>query len=207
MRKPFISILCLVCCISAIAQNNNEQCLFEKLFVLKPGLDKPAVLDSLNKLDIKLLNNLTEKLPPYADQGGDSILSETYVYSSNIPTPCFQGSNSKLAVSFADNKLYKVYISTEYQKSAMPELMANYNSLRNVIQPKWKYEKSVKVSSDNIAGFGYRYTKTQKKLKNKTENILLQYTDNNTKSITSGRYTLEVVWANLNNTRMEASSY
>lgn len=204
MRKPFILILCLVCSVAAISQN-NQKCVFERLFVIKPGADKPSVLDSLNKLNLTLVSNLTEKLPPYANQGGDSIIAETYVYTANEPTECFQGNNSKMAVSFADNKLFKVYISTEYSKSAMADMMTNYNNLRNVIKPKWKHEKGVKLNSDNIVGFGYRYTKTQK-FTNKTENILLQYVDNNTKSM-SGKYTLEVVWANLNNTRMETSSY
>lgn len=162
------------------------------------------MLDSLSKLNLTLVNNITEKLPPYGGKG-DSIIAETYVYSATGGTPCFGGNNRRMAVSFADNKLFKVYISTEYPKSAMSEMMNNYNSLRGVIQPKWKIEKGVKLSSDNVVGFGYRYTKSQK-FSNKTENILLQYVDNNTKS-TTGVYLLEVVWANLNNTRMETSSY
>lgn len=203
MRKPFILILCLAVSVTALSQN-TPNCLFERLFVIKPGSDKPAVIDSLGKLNLTLVTNTTEKLPPYGGQG-DSIIAETYVYSANEGTPCFQGNNRRMAVSFADNKLFKVYISTEYPKSAMTDMMNNYNNLRGVIKPKWKTEKGVKLSSDNIVGFGYRYTKGQK-FTNKTENILLQYVDNNTKS-TTGVYTLEVVWANLNNTRMESSSY
>ena len=56
-----------------------------------------------------------------------------------------------------------------------------------------------------LLGFGYDYTKT-KETTNKTEKISLQYVDNRTNDPKSN-YIVEVIWANLKNTRMEHSNY
>jgi len=205
MRKPFILILCLGFYAAALSQTNRE-CVFELLFTIKPGMDKAVFLDSIHKSsNAALINSSTEKVPPYANTGGDSIIVENYVYSIQSVS-CFSGRNSKFIVSFADNLLFKVYISTEYPKEAMSDMLSNYNTLRNVIKPKWKFEKSTKISGGNLVGFGYRYTKTQK-VTDKTENIQLLYIDDNVSNKTTSNYTLEVVWANLANTRMQTSNY
>jgi len=77
-----------------------------------------------------------------------------------------------------------------------------------VIKAKWAHEKAMKLSGGNIEGVGYDYTKTKNAINktNKTEKISLQYVDietNNPKT----NYLLEVLWANLENTRMEGSNY
>jgi len=205
MRKPFILIFCLGFYLAALSQTNRE-CAFELLFTIQPGLDKAVFLDSIHKTaNAALVSSSIDKVAPYKGTGGDSITVENYVYSIQSVS-CFSGKNAKFTVSFADNLLFKVYISTEFQKNEMSEMLSNYNMLRNVIKPKWQFEKSTKVSGNNLVGFGYRYTKTQKVSK-KTENILLMYIDDNVSNKTNSNYTLEVVWANLANTRMQSSNY
>jgi len=92
-----------------------------------------------------------------------------------------------------------------YPKTEYENMLANYNSLRNVIKSKWAYEKEIKISGDNMVGFGYDYTKT-KSTNKKTEKVSLMYIDSRSNDPASN-YLLEVLWANLKNTRMEGSNY
>src|SRR4051794_26053731 len=131
------------------------QCGFERLFTIKPGMDKAQVMDLVNENNYgKFSRTQIEKLPPYKGSGGDSILKEILIYT---PTSvrCFKGNNTLLKLEFADNKLYKAYISTEYPKASYKEMISNYNLLRDVIKAQWPYEKEVKLSSEKIVGFGY----------------------------------------------------
>lgn len=201
-RFSILSIL-LFSCLTVSAQ--TEKCAFEMLFKIKPGMSKMEVLDTLFKMyALKPGQTTTVKLAPYKATGGDSIIKETMIYNVE-KSVCFHGQQTKFQLEFADNKLYKVYLSTSFEKSAFQDLIANYNELRSVIKPKWAFENETKVTSENVLGFGYDYTKT-KKVTKKTEIISLQYVDaavNNPNS----NYLLEVIWANLLNTRMEGSNY
>jgi len=201
--------LILLFLISALAVTINAQqsqpCAFQRLFKFKPGMSKPVVLDSINRtFQLTIDKQQVEKLPPYKGTGGDSITKEVVSYRIDN-APCFKGRASKLYLQFADNKLYKAYIVTEYPKSAYQEMISNFNSLRSSIKPYWKYEKETKVSGSNTLGFGYDYTKVQKP-NAKTEKVSLQYVDQQTDK-SSVPYLLEVIWINLANTRMENSNY
>jgi hypothetical protein len=180
-------------------------CGFETLFTLKAGMSKPEVIDLINRnYPSNLVHTQIEKLPPYKGSGGDSIVKETFSYKRDI-TPCFKGHNTLLQLEFADNVLYKAYISTEFPKTAYGDMISNYNFLRNVIKAKWIQEKGIKLSSGNILGFGYDYTKA--KIPNqKIEKVTLQYVDRATNN-PKVDYLLEVLWINLKNTRMESSNY
>ena len=185
----------------------QDTCAFESLFTIKAGMSKNDVMDLINKKfqgGLSLVNTRIEKLPPYKKSGGDSIVKETFSYRPNF-AQCFRGRNTLAQLEFADNKLYKAYISTEYPKTSYQAMMTNYNSLRNVIKAKWPYEKEIKLSGGNIVGFGYDYTKA-KTTTNKTEKISLQYVDLKTND-QGNPYLLEILWANLENTRMEGSKY
>jgi len=201
---PFIYILSSL----LLHAQDSLTCGFETLFTIKAGMDKAEVMDLVNKnYKVDLVDRRIEKLPPYKKSGGDSITNEILLYKPDTIT-CFQGRNTLLHLQFADNKLYKAYISTEYPKSAYNDMIKNYNFLRNVIKAKWAHEKAMKLSGGNIEGVGYDYTKTKNATNktDKTEKISLQYVDietNNPKT----NYLLEVLWANLENTRMEGSNY
>jgi len=168
-------------------------------------MSKMEVLDTVFKLYAKSpVSSTVEKLAPYKATGGDSIIKEIMIYDLENPA-CFHGQRTKFQLEFADNKLYKVYLSTSFVKSAFQDLIANYNELRTVIKPKWAFENETKAAFENFVSFGYDYTKT-KKVTKKTEKVSLQYVDaavNNPNSY----YELEVIWANLLNTRMESSNY
>jgi hypothetical protein len=199
----------LIFFLSSLAYTVNAQesvpCGFHRLFTFKPGMSKTVVLDSVNKTyRLRIENTNIEKLPPYKSSGGDSIVKEIVSYKID-GSPCFTGRNSKLYLQFADDKLYKAYLVTEYPKSAYQEMITNFNSLRSSIKPYWKYEKEIKLSGNNTLGFGYDYTKIQAPT-TKTEKVSLQYVDPQTdkKNIP---YQLEVLWVNLENTRMESSNY
>jgi len=164
------------------------------------------VLDSVNKTypQLGIANRVVEKIPPYKGSGGDSIIKETVAYNIDS-SPCFKGRSSKLFLEFADDNLYKAYIVTEYPKSSYQEMINNFNSLRGSIKPYWKFEKQVKLSGQNMVGFGYDYTKIEE-ASLKTEKVSLQYVDPQTDK-TNIAYQLEVLWVNLANTRMEGSNY
>jgi hypothetical protein len=168
-------------------------------------MSKMIVMDSVNKTyNLTIFNRQVEKLPPYKATGGDSIVKEIIVYKID-ESPCFKGHSSKLQLEFADDKLYKAYLSTTYPKSTYNEMISNFNSLRSSIKPHWQFESETKLSGGNIVGFGYDYSKT-KKITNKTEKVSLQYVDSKSNDPNSS-YQLEVIWANLANTRMEGSNY
>ena len=203
MKQCLLALFFLLQITGAGAQ--KQKCGFEMLFKIKPGMSKMEVMDSIQKaFSLAPTRTTLEKLPPYAKTGGDSIVKEIILYEVEQST-CFHGQQTKFQLEIADNKLYKVYMSTQFAKSAYQDLISNYNDLRSVIKPKWAFERETKLAYDNIVGFGYDYSKT-KKITNKTEKISLQYVDNDVKN-TNGYYLLEVIWANLANTRMEGSNY
>lgn len=193
---------------SALLHAQNNRCAFENLFTMKPGMSKPTVIDTIHKKysTIALVKTETEKRPPYGT-GGDSIFLETLTYKAGgIKIPCFSGTNNVLRMDFADDKLYKAYIGTEYSQMKYPDLMSNFNALRSSIKKSWKFEHEVKVSGSNVEGFGYAYTKTDQKT-NKPETCTLQYVKIKGNSPSTDKYILEVIWANLQNTRMEGTAY
>lgn len=142
MRRFFIFSILLVVCIAVHAQ--TPKCGFEMLFKIKPGMSKMEVLDTVFKLYAKSpVSSTVEKLAPYKATGGDSIIKEIMIYDLENPA-CFHGQRTKFQLEFADNKLYKVYLSTSFVKSAFQDLIANYNELRTVIKPKWAFENETK---------------------------------------------------------------
>lgn len=187
-----------------IAQDRTP-CGFESLFTFKPGMNKMIVLDSVNRTyNLTIVSRDLEKLPAYKSSGGDSIIRETINYNID-KSPCFTGRRSKLQLIFADDKLYKAYLSTVYPKNDHQQMVSNFNSLRRNIKRHWEFENEVKLTGKSIIGFGFDYSKT-KKANMKTEKVTLQYVDLKAQDPHSP-YLLEVIWANLANTRMEASSY
>src|SRR3954467_166318 len=111
-------------------------CNFERLFTIKPGMDKVQVMDLIDQNHYANFSTTQiEKLPPYKGTKGDSIIIETLVYTP-AGVGCFKGNNTLLKLEFADNKLYKAYISTEYPKASYKEMMSNYNFLRDVVKAK-----------------------------------------------------------------------
>ncbi len=197
-----------VFCLFTFAYTTNAQtptCGFQRLFTFKPGMSKTVVLDSVDKTyQLPVTEKRIEKLPPYKETGGDSIVNEIIVYDIKNSS-CLKGSDTKLFLEFADDKLYKAYFVTEYSKSAYQDMIDNFNSLRGSIKPFWKYEKSIKLSGENMIGFGYDYSKVSRSTL-KTEKVSLQYVDVQTNN-SSSPYQLEILWANLEGTRMEGSNY
>ena len=204
MTKVILSLL-LSYFVNMTSAQENQPCAFQSLFTFKPGMNKMVVLDSINRAyKINIVDHKITKVPPYKGSSGDSIMKEVVTYDIN-GSPCFKGHNSKLHLEFADSKLYKAYIVTNYQKGDYQELISNFNTLRGSIKPYWKYEKETKVTGTDMHGFGYDYMKV-KNASPKTEKVSLQYVDMQTgKNI--GTYQLEVLWINLANTRMESSNY
>jgi hypothetical protein len=199
----------LILCLPALFVTTNAQqiqpCGFQKLFTIEPGTNKMTVLDLVNKsFKLTIVRRSMDKIPPYKTSGGDSIVQETMEYQTDS-SACFKGKNTKLYLEFADSKLYKAYFVTEYSKAAYQEMVSNFNSLRNSIKTFWKFEKEIKISGNNTIGFGYDYMNTEASSP-KANKVSLQYMD---PKITDKNdpYQLEVLWANLDNTRMETSNY
>ncbi|HEY6978581.1 MAG TPA: hypothetical protein VH396_19920 [Chitinophagaceae bacterium] len=207
-KSILISIFILANSLFLHAQNKDTlTCGFETLFTIKTGMSKAEVMDLVNnkyQSDLPLVKTQVEKLPPYKGSSGDSIVKEILSYKPNF-SQCFHGRNTMVQLEFADDKLYKAYISTEYPKTAYQDMMTNYSFLRNVIKGKWASEKATKLSGENIVGFGYDYTKP-KTSANKTEKVSLQYVDSRVNN-QGTPYILEVLWANLTDTRMQNSNY
>lgn len=84
--------------------------------------------------------------------------------------------------------------------------MANFNFLRGNIKRSWKYEKEVRLEGITVEGIGYEYSNTSKNTL-KTSICSLQYIKNKSDNSARVYYQLEILWANLNNTRMESSIF
>jgi hypothetical protein len=204
MRRIIAMLFCFTASQISYAQS-GAPCGFEKLFTFQPGMNKMMVLDSVNKTyNMPIVNRFIKKRPAYKGTTGDSIIEETIVYNIE-KSVCLRGRRSTLQLFFADDKLFKAYLSTLYDKSNYQELVSNFNSLRGNIKPHWEFENEVKLNGKNTIGFGYDYTRTNK-VTNKTEKVTLQYVDLKTQNA-HNPYLLEVIWANLQNTRMQDSSY
>jgi hypothetical protein len=204
MKRIIALLFCFTANRFSYAQNGIP-CGFEKLFTFQPGMNKMMVIDSVNRTyNLTILSRDITKLPAYKGTAGDSIIQETFIYNIDKST-CFNGRRSTLELFFADDKLFKAYLSTAFYKNNYQELVSNFNSLRGNIKPHWEFENEVKLSGKNTIGFGYDYTRT-KKVTNKTEKVTLQYVDLKPHDSHSP-YLLEVIWANLVNTRMQDSSY
>jgi len=184
------------------------QCSFEKLFSAKPGTDMPSAVTQLQAYNqITLVNQTSVKLKPYANAGGDSILHETVTYRIDS-SECLKGKKSTVKFEFADGKLFKAFIETTYGTNEFNELMANFDFLHNEIKKQWKFEHAISVGGGSSAeGSGYIFNKTTDAKKAKLDMCMLQYIKNNNSNPNNVNYTLEILWANLNNTRMESSSF
>lgn len=204
-------ITALLLLVTFLHFNSNAQqtirCSFEKLFSAKPGTDMPSAITQLQAYNqITLVNQTSVKLKPYANTGGDSILHETVTYRIDS-SECLKGQKSMVKFEFADGKLFKAFIETTYATNEYNEMMANFDFLHNEIKKQWKYEHKITVGGGSSAeGFGYVFNKTTDNKKAKLDMCMLQYIKNNINS-NNANYTLEILWANLNNTRMESSAF
>ena len=184
----------------------TQSCLFERLFSLKPGMDMPSVIAALNKYSrIVLQEETSEKRKPYAATGGDSILLHTITYRIDS-ADCLKGKVVTAKFDFADGRLYKAYMESMYSGNEFPEMMTSFNSLHQQILKSWKIEKQVTMKGEGSEGFGYNFYKTLDK-KVKLDMCTLQYVKDKGSSPGSDKYHLEILWVNLNNTRMENSMY
>jgi hypothetical protein len=152
-----------------------------------------------------LLSQTQDKLKPYAS-GGDSIVHDVVTYRIDS-SDCFHGRNNSIKFEFADGKLYKAYLESSYGKSEYADMMSNFDLLHTEISKSWKYEKQITITGGTAAaGMGYIFNKTQDK-KAKLNMCQLQYVKTDSRSVSTDMYKLEVLWVNLNNTRMENSRY
>ena len=200
----------LPCFLIAQAKKTNQapaqSCLFEKLFSVKPGMDMPAAIAALQKYSkIVLQEETSEKRKPYAATGGDSILLNTVTYRVDS-ADCAKGREVTVKFDFADGKLYKAYIETIYSGNDFPDMMTNFDFLHKQILKSWKIEKSMTTKGEGTEGFGYNFYKTLDK-NVKLDMCTLQYVKVKGNTPGNDKYHLEILWVNLNNTRMENSMY
>jgi hypothetical protein len=211
MKRNYISLLLLLLPFCLNAQSTKQQpakqqlCGFEKLFAVKPGMDMPASIAALSKNSkITLLSQTQDKLKPYAS-GGDSIVHDVITYRIDS-SACFHGRNNLIRFEFADGKLYKAYLESSYGEKEYADMMANFDFLHSEILKSWKYQKQITIAGGSASGMGYIFNKTQDK-KAKVNMCQLQYVKTDSRNVETDMYKLEVLWANLNNTRMENSMY
>ncbi|CAN5488957.1 hypothetical protein BH10BAC2_BH10BAC2_11860 [soil metagenome] len=77
-------------------------------------MDKLAVIDTLQKNSkITLLKMEADKLKPYSGTCADSIIHEIAIYRIDS-SACLKGRNNTIKFEFADNKLHKAYLVTDY---------------------------------------------------------------------------------------------
>lgn len=206
LMKPKLLLLFFLLSSALTYSQTPTICAFERLFTFKPGMDKPSVISLVQQdYEIAITNTTSERLKPYASTGGDSILRESVTYRIDSSV-CLKGRNSSLQFEFADNKLFKAYLVTTYSLNEYPELMTNFKFLHDNIKRSWKHEKEITLKSETTEGFGYNFYKTLDK-NAKIETCSLQYVKLKSKTPGQDKYQLEIVWANLNNTRMENSMY
>ena len=207
MRNILLLIFIVLspCFINAQSQPKNY-CQFERLFTVEPGMNMPSAIAQLQKNSkITLLKQMSDKFKPYSKAGGDSILHETVIYRIDS-NECLKGGNNSIKFEFADGKLYKAFLETYYGQNDYADMMANFDFLHKEILKHWKYEKEIRLDGETVQGFGYNFYKTLDK-KAKLDMCTLQYVKISGSNPGNDKYVLEILWANLNNTRMENSMF
>ena len=205
MKKIALVIMCAVLYCTSNAQS---PCPFETLFTIKPGMTKAEVTEGVKRLyQLAQIKDVKEDFrPPYIKAGTPSIRKEVITYRIDSGS-CFNGRNTFVRFEFADDKLYKAYISTSFNQQEYANLLSNFEALRKSILQSWKYEKGIKIDNKDLKSTGYTYTKT-KSVELKPNTVTLQYVQNlSPTSATQNAYTLEVIWANLVGTRLEGAVY
>jgi hypothetical protein len=211
MKKNYTLLLLILLPVCLFAQSKSKSskpkqlCEFEKLFSLKPGMDMPATIALLNQYSkITLLSQTSEKLKPYAS-GGDSILHEVIEYRIDSSV-CLLGRDDMIKFEFADGQLFKAYMESSFGKNEFADMMSNFDLLHTQILKSWKYEKKLSISGGSVSGLAYNFYKTLDK-KAKLDMCQLQYVKTDSRNPDRNLYKLEVLWVNLNNTRMQNSNY
>jgi hypothetical protein len=204
MKTIFTLIIGVLYSAIAFAQQNNS-CGFERLFNLKEGFSKEAVIDSISNIEgFTLLNTTAQQKKSANATTSKTAVKEMLIYSIDA-AQCFRGINSKLQLEFTEGKLSKAYIQTTFASADYYEMLDNFTALRNNIKPGWEREKEIKASSGNLVSTGFDYSKA-KQSNLKTDKISLQYI--HTKPGNSyGIYLLQLSWINIANTGVETIVY
>lgn len=199
--------VCLLLAGNYLFAQKPATCGFERLFAVHPGEDKRTITDEMKQAYHATQLSITANniKPDYIASEKDSILIETITYHIDS-SACFQGHTQTLRLSFADNKLFKAYISAEFSKDQFDEMEDNLNALRKTIQNTYPHERAIKIKGTDVSGFGYTYTK-DKRSKLKPDVVNAQYVLQNLPGTPRQFYLLEFTWSNLNNTRMQGSNY
>ncbi len=211
MRKVvlFFTVILTTYSYTAFAQKAKPiTCNFENFFTVKPGQTKTVVLKAIEKnFTAKLISNESAKIkPPYIKKPKDSIVREIFTYSIEAGK-CFLGKNSNMLVEFADGKLYKVQLYTQFDIVEEEQMLSNFRKLKSSITKTYPATKKMALKGDVLKGEGYMCTKSKKPQGKKIEQCNVQYVQLVSTVTKQKYYQLEVIWANLNNTRMESSYY
>lgn len=171
-------------------------------------MTKARIIDTVKQLyRLAMVREVKENFrPSYIKPGTPSIAKEVITYRIDSGS-CFKGRNTFVRFEFADDMLYKAYISTSYNQQEYSEMAANFDALRKSVQQNFKYEKGIKIDKKDLKSIGYMYSKT-KTQELKPNVVTLQKLQNlTTSSASPNGYTIEIIWANLAGTRLERSAY
>lgn len=205
----FFTCILAISCFRSFAQKTKPAiCNFETFFTVKPGQSKALVQKTLAKnFSLKLVSLESARIkPPYIKKPKDSILREIITYSIESGK-CFLGKNSNMLVEFADGKLYKVQLYTQYDITEEEQMLSNFAKLKGSITKTYPFIKKMALRGEVLKGEGYMCSKSKKPQGKKVEQCNVQYVQLESTVTKQKYYQLEVIWANLNNTRMESSYY
>lgn len=189
---------------AGVFAQQNAGCTFERLFNLKTGLSKEVVKDSLSRMHGFTLVSTTLQTKASNAVAQKTNSKEILVYRIDAGE-CFNGANSKLQLEFAEDKLNKALIQTEFARADYYDMLDNFTALRNKIKPGWEREKEIKATSGNLVSSGFDYSKA-KQPNHKTEKVSLQYI--HTKPAEGyGIYLLQLSWINPTGAAIETISY
>lgn len=202
----------------------NAQCTLENLFFLKNGISKFTAINQ-----IKLNSNLKEydygpmgPVNDYVDYpeylNGVSVKRSQYLAVFNYH-PCIQNwKENRIFLTFADDNLYKITLTFEFDPSNFTSLLDSYNSIIATLKKrKYFFKKMVTTEDNEQLGEGYWFN-PYKGFKSKIEEIQVSYqivyeekwNISKQKSERTGRikrYELIINSTNLNGTKLDNRGY
>lgn len=160
------------------------QCSISDIVPFNLGDDKFNTTLILNKLstikndEIYGSNTYSEwKKYPYLKN--DSIYRVVINKRFN-PNLCFEGSENRCQLYFADDKLYMILMSQEFKAEEYEKMIAKYNSIVNILSEIYPYSggfKTTNIDTNEKIGEGYSFSDVSKenKPKVKVKNISVSY--------------------------------
>lgn len=225
------TILFILLSIISLVSYGQTRCTFENIFPVTTGITKfkaMTTIASLNNIKVdekfELHNRLLNINRWYKDEylKGDSVFLSTLSYDYTYHN-CLGGDKTRLNLRFADDKLYRLTITSDFPNSKFGKCMENYNSLiaifKNYFTDWTEFDWKNTFSNEQI-GEGYYFFPTKEDIRDNVKLNFLSigyevvyeykwddYKQDYARTGKVDRYSIKIVYYNLKGTKLTVDGY